>query len=79
VIDMAVSDQDGIEIPNQGSPIAQGVDAWLAGIDKQMFPLQEQKRTCEKAVGLRKTGTCTEKADGWHEWRRLSDSTEKRV
>jgi hypothetical protein len=41
VIDMAVSDQDGIEIPNQGSTIAQRMDARFTSIDEQMFSLQK--------------------------------------
>jgi hypothetical protein len=79
VIDMAVSDQDSIEVPNQGSTIAQRMDARLASIDEQMPPLQEQKGTGKESVGLRKAGTCTEKADGWHECRRLPDKNEKRA
>jgi hypothetical protein len=41
MIDMAVSDQDGIEIPNQGSTIAQRMDARFTSIDEQMFSLQK--------------------------------------
>jgi hypothetical protein len=55
------------------------MNARLSSIDEQMPPLQKQKGTGKEAVGLREAGTRTEKADGWHKWRRLSDVTEKRV
>jgi hypothetical protein len=76
---MAVSDQDGIKIPNQGSPIAQGMDARFTGIDKQMLSLQEQQGTGKEPISFRKARPCAEKGNRRHDVKELPKATEKRV
>ena len=57
MIDMPMRDKDSIKISNQGSPIAQGMDARLPRIDEQMLLLQQQKGTGKEAVGIGEAGT----------------------
>jgi len=55
------------------------VDAGLPCVDEQMKTGHAEYGTGKESVFGGNSLTSTEKADGWHVWRRLSDATEKRV
>jgi hypothetical protein len=63
---MTVGDQDGIEIGNKSSPVAQQVDAGLPCVDEQMKAGHAEYGTGKESVFGGNSLTSTEKADGWH-------------
>jgi hypothetical protein len=66
MIDMTVGDQNGVNLPDQVTPLSEQVNARFPGIDEKMPPLKQKQGTGEKPVFRGDARSRSKETDGSH-------------